>query len=318
MAPAPSIQRSPDPEAPPPLQDGVWAGNLELQAASRMLRRNVCVHQAGQPAWELRNFDGGSGHVLHLSYHDGLHYNSVRAADDYGSGPPEPITLPALRPAAEGRAWGEREVERAAEGDVDAAIEWLVEELAGGPEAEEQQQQQQAAQAPAEEQLQAGDPAEAAAAAAPAEEPGSASPSKVLLELGWQAGRPERALVTLRLVPEAPAAAAAAAEEAPQAGSGEEEGGAQQARKQKRRVGGSKQIKVKLRAGATAAAGGEGGAADKAPRRSKPCPCGSKLKYKNCCGVSAAAARRRAEAAGAVPASSAVEAATQQVAVLCI
>jgi OTU domain-containing protein 3 len=30
--------------------------------------------------------------VLHLSYHDGEHYNSVRAAGDYSPGPPEPIT----------------------------------------------------------------------------------------------------------------------------------------------------------------------------------------------------------------------------------
>ena len=31
--------------------------------------------------------------TIHLSYHDGEHYNSVRLASDTGSGPPEPITL---------------------------------------------------------------------------------------------------------------------------------------------------------------------------------------------------------------------------------
>ncbi len=32
-------------------RDGVWAGNLELVAASNMLVTNVHVHQSGQPRW---------------------------------------------------------------------------------------------------------------------------------------------------------------------------------------------------------------------------------------------------------------------------
>jgi hypothetical protein len=38
--------------------------------------------------------------------------------------------------------------------------------------------------------------------------------------------------------------------------------------------------------------------ASKAPARNKNCPCGSKRKYKNCCGTAAAAAARRRAAAG--------------------
>lgn len=61
-------------------RDGSWGGHLELQAASCVLRRNIRVHQAGQPAWQITNFgDQGDGAPpLSLSYHDAEHYNSVR------------------------------------------------------------------------------------------------------------------------------------------------------------------------------------------------------------------------------------------------
>ena len=32
-------------------EDGTWAGNLELQAASQVLGRNLRIFQAGQPPW---------------------------------------------------------------------------------------------------------------------------------------------------------------------------------------------------------------------------------------------------------------------------
>ena len=38
------------------------------------------------------NFPEGSP-ALHLSYHDGEHYNSVRMAEDYGEGPPVEIVI---------------------------------------------------------------------------------------------------------------------------------------------------------------------------------------------------------------------------------
>ena len=34
-----------------------------------------------------------SAPTIHLSYHDGEHYNSVRMASDTGSGPPKPIAV---------------------------------------------------------------------------------------------------------------------------------------------------------------------------------------------------------------------------------
>ncbi|KAF4664429.1 hypothetical protein FOZ61_000816 [Perkinsus olseni] len=69
--------------------DKVWGGNIELQALSQHYRVNVVVLQLSQHAYEaselqmieMKNFDDSAPCVL-LSYHDGLHYNSVRLADD--------------------------------------------------------------------------------------------------------------------------------------------------------------------------------------------------------------------------------------------
>lgn len=43
-----------------PMQDGAWAGHIELQAASLALRANLNIYQAGQPVWQIRNFEGVS------------------------------------------------------------------------------------------------------------------------------------------------------------------------------------------------------------------------------------------------------------------
>lgn len=61
-------------------QDGTWGGNLELQALSLHLGRNITVHQAGQRPWVLQNH--ASAPMLHVAYHGAEHYNSVRGADD--------------------------------------------------------------------------------------------------------------------------------------------------------------------------------------------------------------------------------------------
>ncbi|EER14835.1 hypothetical protein Pmar_PMAR009430 [Perkinsus marinus ATCC 50983] len=69
--------------------DKVWGGNIELQALAQHYRVNVVVLQLSQHAYEaselqmieMKNFDDSAPCVV-LSYHDGLHYNSVRLADD--------------------------------------------------------------------------------------------------------------------------------------------------------------------------------------------------------------------------------------------
>lgn len=58
--------------------DGVWADNLELQAISMDCGVNIRVHQSGNPSYDIRNHPAPDAPVIHLSYHFGEHYASVR------------------------------------------------------------------------------------------------------------------------------------------------------------------------------------------------------------------------------------------------
>ena len=64
-------------------EDGTWAGHVELQAASVACFSNLCVHQAGQPRWEIRNYPL-SDRCFHVAYRDGDHYDSVRLLSEDG------------------------------------------------------------------------------------------------------------------------------------------------------------------------------------------------------------------------------------------
>ncbi|KAF7848707.1 hypothetical protein BT93_L1716 [Corymbia citriodora subsp. variegata] len=75
--------------------DGTWAGHMELQAASLLTRSNICVHRNMSPRWYICNFDQPGACMIHLSYHDEEHYNSVRVKEDTGDGPARPITIKA-------------------------------------------------------------------------------------------------------------------------------------------------------------------------------------------------------------------------------
>ncbi|PUZ49441.1 hypothetical protein GQ55_7G325900 [Panicum hallii var. hallii] len=70
------------------LKDGTWAGHMELQAASLLTRRNICIHMLNSPRWYINNFSGReAANMIHLSYHHGEHYNSVRLREDPCQGP---------------------------------------------------------------------------------------------------------------------------------------------------------------------------------------------------------------------------------------
>ncbi|XP_042518053.1 OVARIAN TUMOR DOMAIN-containing deubiquitinating enzyme 7 isoform X2 [Macadamia integrifolia] len=47
------------------------------------------------PRWYIRNFDDHGARMIHLSYHNEEHYNSVRLKDDPCNGPSKPITIKA-------------------------------------------------------------------------------------------------------------------------------------------------------------------------------------------------------------------------------
>ncbi|XP_020100171.1 OTU domain-containing protein 3 isoform X1 [Ananas comosus] len=76
-------------------KDGTWAGNMELQAASLVTRRNICIHRLNSPRWYINNFSGRDGSMIHLSYHYDEHYNSVRLKEDSCQGPALPINIKA-------------------------------------------------------------------------------------------------------------------------------------------------------------------------------------------------------------------------------
>ncbi|XP_022741373.1 OTU domain-containing protein 3 isoform X1 [Durio zibethinus] len=74
-------------------KDGTWAGHMELQAASLVTRRNICIHRNMSPRWYIKNFDNHRARMVHLSYHDEEHYNSVRLKEDPCNGPAMPIII---------------------------------------------------------------------------------------------------------------------------------------------------------------------------------------------------------------------------------
>ncbi|XP_022844734.1 OTU domain-containing protein 3 isoform X2 [Olea europaea var. sylvestris] len=76
-------------------EDGTWAGHMELQAASLVTHTNICIHRHMSPRWYVQNFDKREARMIHLSYHDGEHYNSVRSKDDTCSGPARPFVIKA-------------------------------------------------------------------------------------------------------------------------------------------------------------------------------------------------------------------------------
>ena len=54
---------------------------MELQAASLVCMANICVHQAGQPRWEILNYK--ADRWFHVTFEGSDHYNSVRLVNRY-------------------------------------------------------------------------------------------------------------------------------------------------------------------------------------------------------------------------------------------
>jgi OTU domain-containing protein 3 len=72
-------------------KNATWGGNIEIQALSRHLGVNICIHQADLPRWEVNNWAKGARQI-HLSYHSGEHYASVRPLGSY-AGIPQGIEI---------------------------------------------------------------------------------------------------------------------------------------------------------------------------------------------------------------------------------
>lgn len=78
--------------------DGTYAGNDSIVAFARLHKLTVVIHQLDSPAWEVHgetatvtpaptNHDNIKVHQLHISYHNGDHYASVRRLDDTSDAP---------------------------------------------------------------------------------------------------------------------------------------------------------------------------------------------------------------------------------------
>lgn len=70
-------------------KSGTFAGNDALVALARYLKISIVIHQAGQPVWQINGSpdDSVKSRQIHLSYHNGEHYNSVRRVGDHSNSP---------------------------------------------------------------------------------------------------------------------------------------------------------------------------------------------------------------------------------------
>lgn len=69
-------------------QLGTYAGNDCIVAFARLHQVSVVIHQLNTPRWQINGTDGKKNVMeLHISYHNGDHYNSVRRLGDCTSGP---------------------------------------------------------------------------------------------------------------------------------------------------------------------------------------------------------------------------------------
>jgi len=74
-------------------KNGSWGGHIEVQAFSLLYQCNVIIHQLDQPRWEVNNHQIPKS-TIHLSYHDGDHYASVRTLG--GGHPPADVYTVAI------------------------------------------------------------------------------------------------------------------------------------------------------------------------------------------------------------------------------
>lgn len=64
-------------------KDGIWGGQIELNALAMVYRFNAVIHQVDHPSLMQSFIDPvGSVPTIHLSFHLNEHYNSVRRGDD--------------------------------------------------------------------------------------------------------------------------------------------------------------------------------------------------------------------------------------------
>ncbi|VDN25299.1 unnamed protein product [Gongylonema pulchrum] len=66
---------------------GTYAGQDALVAFARLHEVNIIIHQLNRPLWKIQGTEDSNAPELHLSYHNGEHYSSVRRFGDIANTP---------------------------------------------------------------------------------------------------------------------------------------------------------------------------------------------------------------------------------------
>lgn len=66
---------------------GTYAGQDALVAFARLHNVNIIIHQLNRPLWKIQGTEENDVPELHLSYHNGEHYSSVRRFGDIANTP---------------------------------------------------------------------------------------------------------------------------------------------------------------------------------------------------------------------------------------
>jgi len=77
-------------------RDGTYAGNDVLVAFARAYNITIAIHQLNEPLWQIHGSTNGETKCdteLHISYHNGDHYNSIRKRGQVNTGAPPNIKI---------------------------------------------------------------------------------------------------------------------------------------------------------------------------------------------------------------------------------
>ncbi len=90
-------------------RDGTYAGNDSLVAFAKAKQVTIAIHQLNEPLWQIHGSANGETKCpveLHISYHNGDHYNSIRKPGQVNTGSPPNIKLNVKDDAPEHSLWG--------------------------------------------------------------------------------------------------------------------------------------------------------------------------------------------------------------------
>jgi len=77
-------------------RDGTYAGNDVIVAFARAYDVTIVIHQLNEPLWQIHGSSNGEKsceNELHISYHNGDHYNSIRKRGQVHTGAPPSIKI---------------------------------------------------------------------------------------------------------------------------------------------------------------------------------------------------------------------------------